>query len=557
VIHAVSGADFGWRGGALKIPDSAPDAWPIVRAMGLGSPTAVAFAPAARFPAVYQTALWVADWSYGKLFALRLAPKGASFSATPEEIVSGLPLPITAVCVNPVDGALYFTTGGRRLPSALYRVRWIGDKPSGQPTIPAPSPERRTRITLEAYHGRRDDDAVMASWPALADVDPSIRAAARTAVESQPIERWRQRALDETAPRAALAALLALARADAPASQTALLAALRKLHAANLGVGLRREWVRVLSLTFSRGGAVDPAVRASWGALLGELFPSTDRELDPALLELLVFCEAPGTAAKGIFALQHAVTRQEQLDLAKSLRVLRTDWTPELRRQYFEWLAQTFSWRGGGTFARFLQRIRDDSVSAAPELERAALRRLLAAAAKKIVAPDYRLGSDRRVVREWTTDDLTALAQNDPSKHEPAKGRRIFGAVGCFCCHSFDGEGGALGPDLTMVARRMAVRDLFEAIVEPSRAISDQYGTVDVRTRDGRQLTGRIVNLTEAGLNLAENLAEPSNVIRLPEKDIATIEPSPRSLMPPGLLNVLSDEEILDLLAFMQTPPSR
>jgi len=132
------------------------------------------------------------------------------------------------------------------------------------------------------------------------------------------------------------------------------------------------------------------------------------------------------------------------------------------------------------------------------------------------------------------------------------RGRKIFGAAGCFGCHTFDGEGGALGPDLSAVARRLAVHDLFEAIVEPSREISDQYGTVLIRTRDTRQLSGRIVNLTENGLQLAENLADPSNTIRLAENNIATIEPSKISLMPAGLLNAFSEEEILDLLAFLR-----
>ena len=67
---------------------------------------------------------------------------------------------------------------------------------------------------------------------------------------------------------------------------------------------------------------------------------------------------------------QWVATRQQQLDFAKSLRTLRTQWTRELRREFFDWLGQTLSWRGGGTFARFLQRIRDDALGAAPAEER-------------------------------------------------------------------------------------------------------------------------------------------------------------------------------------------
>ncbi|MDO8545711.1 MAG: c-type cytochrome [Opitutaceae bacterium] len=563
VLHAVSGADFGWRRGALKIPDGAPDLWPTVLPMGLGSPTAVLSTTTAKLPQPYRDALWVADWSYGKIFALRLQPRGASYGAEREEIVSGTPLPVTAMCVNPLDGAIYFTTGGRRLQSALYRLRWIGGTAaaSGRSFTMAPDTVRlpdsaatatSTRHSLEAFHGRADPPAVDTAWSFLGSPDPSVRQAARAAIESQPPESWRDRALHEKQPRIALAALLALTRADAPKSQSQVLSALRRLHEGGLEADLRGEWLRVLSLAFARGGEVSADVRSSWAAAITPMFPTGRHELDVAIFELLVFCDAREVAAKGVAALRGAVTRQAQLDYAKSLRVLRATWTPDLRRQFFEWLAATTAWRGGGSFARFLDRLREDALKAAPDEERAGLRGLIDDAIKRNAAPDY-ASTDRKFVRAWTTDDLAMLAEKDSRKRDVGRGRALFGAAGCFACHTFNGEGGALGPDLSAAARQRSVRDLIEAIVEPSREISDQYGTVAVRLRDGRQLSGRIINLTEKGLQLAENLADPSNVARFDEQDIVAIEPSKVSLMPAGLLNVFSEDEILDLLGFMRT----
>ena len=555
VLHAVSGADFGWRRGALKIPDGAPDIWPSVLPMGLGSPTAVLTPRTAKLSAAHREALWVADWSYGKLFALRLQPNGATFRATREEIVSGLPLPITAMGVNPSDGAIYFTTGGRRLQSALYRLRWQGN--AAGDTAPKPAPETggavAARRALEEFHGVANPAALDAAWPGLASADPFIRRAARTAIESQPFNTWRARALKPQPARPALAALLALARADASGSQREILAALRRLHDDGLDGALRPEWLRVLALTWTRAGDVSPEVRQPWLPVLSGLFPNGRPEIDAALLELLVFCEAPDSANRGLRALHAAVTREAQLDFAKSLRVLRGSWTPALREDFFDWLGQTQTWRGGGTFGRFLQRLRDDALASVPESEREVFRRRLAVAATKTTAPDYALSGPRPVVRNWTTDDIVKLVQNDPRKREAARGRKVFGAAGCFGCHTFGPEGGALGPDLTAVARRLALRDLVEAIVEPNREISDQYGTVEIRLRDGRVLTGRIVNLTETGLHLAENLFDPSNVVRLAEPDIVSIEQSKISLMPAGLLNAFSEEEVLELLAFLRS----
>jgi putative heme-binding domain-containing protein len=439
----------------------------------------------------------------------------------------------------------------------LYRLRWTGALQPAAPATSHSTPGVVARKKLEALHGRDDPLAIATAWPHLASPDPFVRRAARVAVESQPKAGWRDRALAEREPRASVNALLALARVDAPANQAEILRALRRLHEAGLDASLRGEWLRVLSLAFSRGGHPPDSVRATWATVLAQLFPLRVPELDAVLLELLVYCEAPDIAAKGMAAIREANTRQQQLDFAKSLRVLRTQWTDSARQEFFDWLAQTAGWRGGGTFGRFLQRIRDDALAAVPDGERAALSARLAAAIRNAPTADYALGAGRRVVREWTTDDLTMLAQSDTLRRDVARGRKIFGAAGCFGCHTFDQEGGALGPDLTAVGRRVSVRDLIQAIVEPNREISDQYGTVELQHRDGRRLFGRIVNLTENGLHLAENLADPSTVVRLAEADIVSIAPSRQSLMPGGLLNTFSADEILDLLAFMrQSPPA-
>ena len=68
------------------------------------------------------------DWSWGKLYAVHLKPEGSSYTATKEEFVTGAPLPITDAIIHPGDGAMYFTIGGRRVQSGLYRVTYVGDE---------------------------------------------------------------------------------------------------------------------------------------------------------------------------------------------------------------------------------------------------------------------------------------------------------------------------------------------------------------------------------------------------------------------------------------------
>ena len=119
-------AEFGWRNGAGKRPEFYPDNLPPTLNIGPGSPTGVTFGYGAKFPAKYQNALFMLDWSWGKLYAVHLEASGSSYTATKEEFLSGAPLPLTDAIIHPQDGAMYFTIGGRRVQSGLYRVTYVG-----------------------------------------------------------------------------------------------------------------------------------------------------------------------------------------------------------------------------------------------------------------------------------------------------------------------------------------------------------------------------------------------------------------------------------------------
>ena len=135
VNHIISGAEYGFRNGSGK--------WPAyyhrqLRRSGGHRPgisTGITFGYGAKFPAKYRDALFISDWSFGKLRAVHLKPEGASYTADVEEFLSGQPLPLTDVVINPHDGAMYFAVGGRGAQSALYRVTYLGGEArhGGQP----------------------------------------------------------------------------------------------------------------------------------------------------------------------------------------------------------------------------------------------------------------------------------------------------------------------------------------------------------------------------------------------------------------------------------------
>ena len=236
VLHVASGGDYGYRNGSGKWPAYYIDSLPPVVNVGPGSPTGVTFGYGAKFPAKYQDALYICDWSYGKLYALHLAPKGSTYTGELEEFLAGTPLALTDVVINPKDGAMYFAVGGRNTQSGLYRVTYHGrraDGPGGADRTPATVAGSRLAAQAGSVPRPCGSESGRVAWPYLGHPDRFIRWAARVAIEFQDPASWREKALAETSsPEAALNALLALTQVsvqdpahrphDAPAPDLAL-----------------------------------------------------------------------------------------------------------------------------------------------------------------------------------------------------------------------------------------------------------------------------------------------------------------------------------------------
>jgi len=97
IHHAVSGAEFGWRDGTRLWPDYYEDSLPGVVDVGIGSPTGARFGTRSQFPVKYKRALFALEWSYGRILAVHLEPRGASYGGTVETFLRGTPLNLTDV----------------------------------------------------------------------------------------------------------------------------------------------------------------------------------------------------------------------------------------------------------------------------------------------------------------------------------------------------------------------------------------------------------------------------------------------------------------------------
>lgn len=593
VNHATSGSELGWRSGSGKWPASSPDSLPALVDIGPGSPVGAGFGYGAKFPAKYQKAFYVCDWTFGTMYAIHLAPEGATYTGVKEEFVSRTPLPLTDMTVGK-DGAIYFTVGGRGGQSELYRVTYKGPEPTDSVDArdPTASEARQVRRDLEALHRPAADPAaaIAAAVPKLSHPDRFIRYAARIALEHQPVDRWQAEALALADPRGRINAALAVARQADPSARDAVLAALDSIDVKTLDTAGTIDLVRAYELALIRLGDPPAAAKARIAARFDPLLPSGSFDLDRALSGLLVAVRSPGIVTKivGLLAapsgsagatnlapneeeLRQLIARnagygaavkaalEKRTDLLQMhyAYVLRTvtekdAWSLADRTVYHDWFTRARTWAGGNSFRKFLTNIENESLIGYSDNDKLALETL---GARKPYQPPP-LPKPEGPGRQWTTEEVLALAGR-PGAEGLAKGRdfahgkRSFAAARCVVCHRYGEEGGATGPDLTQAAGRFKLEDLVDAIIHPSKVVSDQYKASIVQTADGRVVTGRIVSESADSITVVTDPEDATKFAVLERSDIEEILPSSESLMPKGLLDQLGEAEVLDLLAYV------
>ncbi len=556
INHVIDGADYGWRTGSGKFMDFCSDTFGAVVDVGPGSPTGVTFGYGAKFPGKYQNAFFACDWSYGKLYAVHLEPKGSTYTATVEEFASAQPLPLTDILVNPADGAMYFTVGGRRVQSGLYRVTYVGDESTAPVRfVSGGQAERQARHALEAH---LQEDAAIASqseldriWSSLGSADRGIRHAARAALEKQPVGNWKGRLKGETNPVVSTAAMIALARVDAKNSASEILDKATRFDYNNTRSRQSRlDILRSVTLTLTRSGKPNTGDNAKLIKWLEGIYPAQTPEENRDLSAMAAFLNVPFAVERGMKLLANASGQEEQIGYALNLRHLKDGWTPELRETYFKWFALSGNYQGGARLANYLADIKKHATDSVPEAELTPTLKKLIETQPESGVPRFTL-EPRSFVKNWTLKDFgDGLDAGLKSNRNFANGRKMAGAGACYVCHRFKGEGGAVGPDLSAAGGKFSAYDLLESIIDPGKEISDQYGATNFKLKDGTVVSGRIMNLTEKLYHVNTNMMNPSATTSVNVNDLVSIEPSPVSMMPPGLINSMSEDGVLDLLAY-------
>ncbi len=592
VSHAVSGSEFGWRSGTGKWPSHYVDSLPELVNIGPGCPVGVAFGYGTKFPAKYQNALYICDWTFGTMYAIHINPRGASYSATKEEFVSRTPLPLTDCAVAP-DGTLCFTVGGRGTQSELFRVVYTGT----DSTEPAIAKNTTTvalhdlRKQLEAFHSKQADPkpVVDLAFPNLNHPDRFIRYASRIALEHQPTDSWRDMVLGSTTPYQLINGVTGLARVGGDAAlRHRLVESLEKLNWVTLTHPQRLELLRTYQLIGIRMGEYDEADRLLVIKKLDERFPAlqlpggSDAEvqlqlddLNKELANLLVYLKAPGISTK-IAALLAAPPKQippnygellsrnpgyggtllevqknhpdtMQFHYAFALRNLKTGWTMDDRKAYFSWFSTARTWSGGASYQGFLRNIDKDAWENATEQEKLAIE---AFGARKPVVP-AELPKPVGPGQDWTFESILAAAGPELKDRNYEHGRQMFAATRCVLCHRYDAEGGATGPDLTQLAGRFSLKDMAEAVVDPNKVVPDLFRAAVVTTKSGQVHTGRIATETAESITIITNPEDATKFVTILIGEIEERTISMTSQMPKDLLKPLNQDEVLDLMAFL------
>jgi putative heme-binding domain-containing protein len=415
----------------------------------------------------------------------------------------------------------------------------------------------RTRIEPASF---APVDPVADLLPLLHDGDRFVRYAAREALERTNRNRWRDAALAVSTFPAAIDAQLALVNTVTTFTQVRpLLERQRALLEAGVPDEHLPAFLRVVHLTMARDEGVNFAeVYSRMASLLLARYPmassAANREIATTLAHI-------GTAEAIPAIVQHmtapGTSRLDQIHDMYVLRTMAEGWEPADREAVVNWFlkVQDEGWKGGASFIGYIQNLWNDfSKVLTPEELEAANDRLpsLQPQFSSSGAP-VRPGND---VAAFSEQELMEYLLWDPMAYtgDAERGRQAYEKAACSACHRFGDVGQSAGPDLTDVARRFKRADLLEAILYPSKTVSDQWAAVQIVTSDDTMLVGTIATESAASVTLVPMNAPPVTIpkARIKSRTAATVSP-----MPEGLLNTMTLREISDLFAFLENPPAR
>jgi putative heme-binding domain-containing protein len=156
---------------------------------------------------------------------------------------------------------------------------------------------------------------------------------------------------------------------------------------------------------------------------------------------------------------------------------------------------------------------------------------------------------------EWKLEELADAVKEMEAKggRSYANGRRMFTVATCVACHKFGGEGNEFGPDLAKLDPKTLpnATEVLRHVLEPSLRIDDKYASYQLSLSSGKTVTGMIVEEKGGIVKLIENPLASAKPSEIKAEDVEGRKKAATSMMPKNLLDKLTKDEILDLLAYV------
>ncbi len=524
--------------------------------------------------------LWVSSWGDNRIETYKLVPQGASWKSQTEVVVQGDAnfRPVGMAVAQ--DGSIYVTDWVDRSYSVhrkgrLWRLSRLADAASTGNEIPDETPAEIAARRLQS------DPTIPASQrlAALEDADPFVRQAAISGL----IENGQ---------------LMSVSRDDAKSAwqRIGLLTAWRWLELASparVSAETRKEWIDWGLADDSQEVAV-AAMRWATERGLDEYLDTIRGMLDRKSLSLRTFASViasiayleTGSAARGrrdpererLLYQYAADPLHSPATRTLAVRMLPADAEQPTADELRAWISNEHNRELGIEIIRLLAERTDRSSSdmlakIASDDSLPVQTRADAAAGLAKLAGDYSAVLNRlslphqpnelqeegkRLTRRTWSREPGRPAQHDmdgwgalvAEGGDVDAGRRVFFRGTCANCHAYQGRGATTGPDLSTLSGQMTARRLMESILQPSKEIGPLYVPWRVITVDGHILTGLKLDASGVGQSIRFQGAD-GIIFDVPLADIEQQEPIGQSIMPTGLEETMSIQELRDLTAFL------
>lgn len=422
----------------------------------------------------------------------------------------------------------------------------------------------------EGTRVQKNDPILLGLFTLLDSPDRFLRYAAGNTLRRVHRDAWEPLVLGdsiEKRPRGALEGLVQLIFSERAAVHSdAIFAKLEDYSAKTMDIETLLNYLRTLQLAFIRDVVAEEdksAIKAKIGPRLLARFPSSDWRADRELQAVLAYMEVPGTPAALLPLLSEERPQEEQIHTAYCLRAMKSGWEPAQRQQLVAWFDRAWEMRGGASFDGHIEFLWQDTLKILPETERLAaeqhkaevfqkrqdeaLAKQMADEEKKKVAKSDLANMGFQELAEYLEYDPGAYASG--TAEDIVHGREVFERAKCAACHVFSTVGKGGGPDLSTVVARFRRRDILEAIMYPSKVVSDQYIGVTLELSDLSDVTGMIVSENDKVINLINTNGDKMEVNKA---DIVRREDAKGSIMPEGLINTMSMNDLIALINFLE-----